>query len=94
MLMSMTAISDNKNGYKEIWEKTEWIMGTGDHKFPNKSDIRRKWSFFLVSEQLAVLMLIVTYKLIIHSMDWYTAYGHYFTWHLPLVNHFLLICSI
>lgn len=54
-------------------------MGTGDHKFHNKSDTGRKWSFFLVSEQLAVLILIVTYKLIIHSTDWYIAYGHYFT---------------
>jgi len=54
-------------------------MGTGDHKFHNKSDIGRKWSFFLVCEQLAVLILIATYKLIIHSMEWYIAYGHYFT---------------
>jgi hypothetical protein len=43
MLTSMTAISDNKNGYSEIWgKKTEWIMGTGDHKFHNKTDIGRK----------------------------------------------------
>jgi len=54
-------------------------MGTGDHTFHNKSGIGRKWSFILVREQLAVLILIATYRLIIHSMDWYIAHGHYFT---------------
>jgi hypothetical protein len=38
-------------------------------------DIGRKWSFFLVSEQLAFFNLVCY----IHSMDWYISCGHYCT---------------
>jgi hypothetical protein len=61
-------------------------MGTWDYKFHNKSDVGRKWSVFSACEQLAVLISTVTYKLIIYSMDWCIAYGHYFTRHLPPVT--------
>lgn len=45
MLMSMTAISDNKNGYSEIWEKNGMNYGNWGPQIPQQIRHLKKMVF-------------------------------------------------